>query len=300
MKKNAVLVELENKLEEKLLFLDGAMGTMVQLYKLKEVDYRGERFKNHHKDLKGNNDLLVLTKPEIIYGIHCQYLEAGADIIETNTFNGTVIAQADYGLESVVYELNFEAAKLAKKACYDFEKKTGKKCYVAGAIGPTNKTASLSPDVNNPGYRAVTFDELKKAYKQQALGLLDGGADILLPETTFDTLNLKAALFAISEIEEERNEKLPLMLSVTVTDLSGRTLSGQTVEAFWNSICHSKPLSVGINCALGAKDIHTYIRELSRVSDCYISCYPNAGLPNPLSPTGYDETPESLAYQLGL
>lgn len=300
MKKSALLIELEHTLKEKLLFLDGAMGTMVQLHKLSEVDYRGERFKNHAKDLKGNNDLLVLTKPEVIYTIHKQYLEAGADIIETNTFNGTTIAQADYELSHLAYELNVEAAKLAKKACLDFKKETGKRCFVAGAIGPTNRTASLSPDVNNPGYRAVTYDELKKAYKEQVLGLLDGGVDILLPETTFDTLNLKAALFAISEVEEERGEKLPLMLSVTITDLSGRTLSGQTVEAFWNSVRHSKPLSVGINCALGAKEMHPYIRELARVSDCFVSCYPNAGLPNPLSPTGYDETPESLAYQLGL
>lgn len=300
MKKSALLLELEKTLNEKLLFLDGAMGTMVQLYKLKEGDYRGTRFKDHTRDLKGNNDLLVLTKPEVIYEIHMQYLEAGADIIETNTFNGTTIAQADYDLSDIVYELNVEAAKLAKKACNDFQKKTGKRCYVAGAVGPTNKTASLSPDVSNPGYRAITFDELKKAYKEQVLGLLEGGVDILLPETTFDTLNLKAALFAISEIEEERQEKLPLMLSVTITDLSGRTLSGQTVEAFWNSVRHSKPLSVGINCALGAKEMHFYIRELARVADCFISCYPNAGLPNPLSLTGYDETPESLAYQLGL
>ncbi|MGZ3771071.1 MAG: methionine synthase [Bdellovibrio sp.] len=300
MKKNTVLVELEQKLKEKLLFLDGAMGTMVQLYKLNEADYRGLRFKDHPKDLKGNNDLLVLTKPEIIYEIHRQYLEAGADIIETNTFNGTTIAQADYGLSHIVYEMNVAAARLAKKACTDYQAKTGKKCYVAGAIGPTNKTASLSPDVSNPGYRAITFDELKEAYKQQTLALLEGGVDILLPETTFDTLNLKAALFAISEVEEERKEKLPLMISVTITDLSGRTLSGQTVEAFWNSISHSKPLSVGINCALGAKEMHSYIRDLARVADCFISCYPNAGLPNPLSATGYDETPESLAYQLGL
>lgn len=300
IKKSALLVELENLLKDQLLFLDGAMGTMIQLYKLTEQDYRGDRFINHSRDLKGNNDLLVLTKPQVIYDIHMKYLEAGADLIETNTFNGTTIAQADYGLESLVYELNVEAARIAKKACQDFEKKTGKKSYVAGAIGPTNKTASLSPDVNNPGYRAVTFDELVMAYKEQVLGLLEGGADILLPETTFDTLNLKAALFAISEVELERGEKLPLMLSVTITDLSGRTLSGQTVEAFWNSVRHARPLSVGINCALGAKEMHAYIRDLARVADCAISCYPNAGLPNPLSPTGYDETPESLAYQLGL
>jgi 5-methyltetrahydrofolate--homocysteine methyltransferase len=274
------------------------MGTMVQLFKLKEEDYRGERFKNYHRDLKGNNDLLVLTKPEVIYDIHRQYLKAGADIIETNTFNGTRIAQADYGLEDTVYEMNVAAAKLAKKACADYERETGKKCYVAGALGPTNRTASLSPDVNDPGYRAITYDELKTNYKEQILGLLEGGVDILLPETTFDTLNLKAALFAVSEVELERQEKLPLMISVTITDLSGRTLSGQTVEAFWNSVRHAKPLSVGINCALGAKEMHPYIRELARVADCYISCYPNAGLPNPLSPTGYDQTPESLGFQL--
>lgn len=300
MQKSALLVELEQVLQKKILFLDGAMGTVVQLYKLQEADFRGERFKDHSHDLKGNNDLLVLTKPDVIYEIHMQYLEAGADIIETNTFNSTTISQADYGLSSLAYELNVAAARLAKKACDDHFKKIGRRAYVAGALGPTNKTASLSPDVNNPGFRGVSFDELKTTYKEQALGLLEGGADILLPETTFDTLNLKAALFAISEIEEERGEKLPLMLSVTITDLSGRTLSGQTVEAFWNSVRHSKPLSVGINCALGAKEMHPYIRELARVADCYISCYPNAGLPNPLSPTGYDETPESIAYQLSL
>lgn len=300
MKKSPLLIDLEKVLKEKILFLDGAMGTMVQLHKLSESDYRGERFKDHPQDLKGNNDLLVLTKPEVIESIHRGYLEAGADIIETNTFNGTSIAQTDYGLQDLAYELNFAAAKLARKACDDYERATGKKTYVAGAVGPTNKTASLSPDVNNPAYRAVSYDELKEAYKEQVIGLLDGGADILLPETTFDTLNLKAALFAIAEVEEERQEKLPLMISVTITDLSGRTLSGQTVEAFWNSVRHSKPLSVGINCALGAKEMHPYIRELARVSDCYVSCYPNAGLPNPLSATGYDETPESLAYQLSL
>ncbi|MEN0058331.1 MAG: methionine synthase [Bdellovibrio sp.] len=299
MKKSALLLELEQVLKNRLLFLDGAMGTMVQLYKLQEADYRGERFKNHSKDLKGNNDLLVLTKPEVIYEIHRQYLQAGADIIETNTFNGTSIAQADYELSDIVYELNVAAARLARQACDDHEKETGKRCYVAGAVGPTNKTASLSPDVNNPGYRAVTYEQLKTAYKEQVQGLLDGGADILLPETTFDTLNLKAALFAIAEVEEDRGEKLPLMLSVTITDLSGRTLSGQTVEAFWNSVRHSHPLSVGINCALGAHEMHPYIRELANVADCFISCYPNAGLPNPLSPTGYDETPESLAMHLG-
>ena len=298
MKKSALLLELEQTLKNRFMFIDGAMGTMVQLLKLGEADYRGERFKNHLKDVKGNNDLLVLTKPEVIYDIHLAYLQAGADIIETDTFNGTSIAQLDYGLEDYAFELNKEAAALAKRACDDHFKATGKKCYVAGAIGPTNKTASLSPDVNNPGYRAISFDELKEAYKEQTRGLLAGGAEILLPETTFDTLNLKAALYAIAEIEDEIGEKLPLMISVTITDLSGRTLSGQTVEAFWNSVRHAKPLSVGINCALGAQEMHPYIRELSRVADCAISVYPNAGLPNPLSPTGYDETPESLAYQL--
>jgi 5-methyltetrahydrofolate--homocysteine methyltransferase len=301
MKKHPVLVELESRLKNEVLFLDGAMGTMVQLEKLTEADYRGERFKNHTKDLKGNNDLLVLTKPSVIKKIHRAYLDAGAHIIETNTFNGTSIAQHDYDLSSIAYELNVEAAKLAKDAVREYEAANpGRKAYVAGALGPTNKTASLSPDVNNPGYRAVTFDELVDAYYDQAKGLIDGGSDILLPETTFDTLNLKASLFAIEKLQEERGIRYPLMISVTITDLSGRTLSGQTVEAFWNSIRHAKPLSVGINCALGAREMRPYIAELSRIADCYISCYPNAGLPNPLSPTGYDETPESLAYDLGL
>lgn len=292
--------ELSALLNSRLLFLDGAMGTMVQLYKLQESDYRGTRFARHEKDLKGNNDLLVLTKPEVIYEIHRQYLEAGVDIIETNTFNGTTIAQEDYGLASIVKELNIEAARLAKKACIDYQQKTGRRTFVAGAVGPTNRTASLSPDVNNPGYRAVTFDQLVVAYQEQIEALLEGGADIILVETIFDTLNAKAALFAHATVEAKLNTRIPLMISVTITDLSGRTLSGQTVEAFWNSIRHSRPLSVGINCALGAHEMRPYIEELSRVANCYISCYPNAGLPNPLSPTGYDETPESLAYELGL
>lgn len=298
MKKSAILLELETQLQKKILFLDGAMGTMVQLHKLQEDDYRGERFKEHARDLKGNNDLLVLTKPQVIYDIHRAYLEAGADIIETNTFNGTSVAQSDYQLEHVVYELNVAAAQLACRARDDYFKKTGKKCYVAGAIGPTNKTASISPDVNNPGYRAITFDQLRDSYREQIRALLEGGVDILLPETIFDTLNAKAALFAVAEIEEERGEKLPLMISVTITDLSGRTLSGQTVEAFWNSVKHSRPLSVGINCALGAQEMIPFVAALSKISESYISCYPNAGLPNPLAPTGYDETPVSLAEQL--
>lgn len=274
---------------------------MVQQYKLTENDFRGDRFKNHPKDLKGNNDLLVLTRPEVIREIHIQYLEAGADIIETNTFNGTRISQADYGLEHLVYELNIEAAKLAKFACLDVMKRLPhRKCYVAGALGPTNRTASMSPDVNRPAYRAVTFDQLVENYYEQAKALLEGGADILLPETIFDTLNAKACLYAIDQLQTELGREIPLMISVTITDQSGRTLSGQTVEAFWNSVQHAKPFSVGINCALGADLMAPYVADLARVADCHISCYPNAGLPNPLSPTGYDETPESIAYSLSL
>lgn len=295
----AILKKLRTELQHNLLIMDGAMGTVVQLHKLSEAEYRGERFKNHSCDLKGNNDLLVFTQPHIIKKIHADYLEAGANIIETNTFNGTRIAQKDYELEHIVYEMNVAAARLAKEAVTEhLVKNPNQICYVAGAIGPTNKTASISPDVNNPAYRAVSFDELVENYYEQAKGLIDGGADILLPETTFDTLNLKACLFAIEKLQDDYKTQWPLMLSVTITDLSGRTLTGQTVEAFWNSVSHSKPLSVGINCALGAKEMKPYIQDLSRVADCYISCYPNAGLPNPLSPTGYDETPESIAFQL--
>lgn len=292
MKKHATLIELEKTLQEKILFLDGAMGTMIQTYKLKEEDFRIGHFEDHKGDLKGNNDLLSLTRPDVIYAIHQKYLEGGADIIETNTFSGTRIAQKDYDLEHIVYKLNYESAKLAKKACNDFmAKNPGKKCYVAGALGPTNRTLSLSPDVNNPAFRAVTFDELVENYYEQAKALIEGGADILLPETTFDTLNLKAAIFAIEKYQDEVGVKFPLMLSVTITDASGRTLSGQTTEAFWNSVRHAKPLSVGLNCALGAKEMRPYLEELSKIADCFVSCYPNAGLPNPLSPTGYDETP---------
>lgn len=301
LKISPIEIEIKKRLEKEILFLDGAMGTMVQQYKLQEADFRGDRFKNHSHDLKGNNDLLVLTKPEVIYEIHTQYLEAGCDIIETNTFNGTTIAQADYALEPVVAELNRAAATLAKKACVDFmNQNPGRKCYVAGAIGPTNRTASLSPDVNRPGYRAVTFDELVTAYFEQAENLMLGGADLLLPETVFDTLNLKACLYAIQLLEEKLQKKIPLMISVTITDQSGRTLSGQTVEACWNSIRHANPLSVGINCALGADLMAPYIADLARVAHCHISCYPNAGLPNPLSPTGYDETPHSMATTIAL
>jgi 5-methyltetrahydrofolate--homocysteine methyltransferase len=295
-KKHAVLVELEKTLAEKILFLDGAMGTMIQTYKLQEADFRKNHFENHPKDLKGNNDLLVFTRPEVIKEIHTMYLEAGADIIETNTFSGTRLAQKDYDLEHIVYDLNFKAAKIAKAACAEFmEKNPGRKCYVAGALGPTNRTASLSPDVNNPAFRAVTFDELVENYYEQTKALIEGGVDILLAETVFDTLNLKACIFAIKKYEEETQTKYPLMLSVTITDASGRTLSGQTVEAFYNSVRHAKPLSVGINCALGAKEMRPYIEELSTIAECFVSCYPNAGLPNPLSPTGYDETPLKTA-----
>lgn len=300
MKKHPTLIELEKTLQERILFLDGAMGTMIQTYKLKEEDFRKGHFEDHAGDLKGNNDLLSLTRPDVIYAIHMKYLEGGADIIETNTFSGTKIAQKDYDLEHIVYKLNYESAKLAKKACDDFmAKNPGKKCYVAGALGPTNRTLSLSPDVNNPAFRAVTFDELVQDYYEQTKALIEGGADILLPETTFDTLNLKAAIFAIEKYQEEIQTKLPLMLSVTITDASGRTLSGQTVEAFWNSVRHARPLSVGLNCALGAKEMRPYLEELSNIADCFVSCYPNAGLPNPLSPTGYDETPLMTAKFVG-
>jgi 5-methyltetrahydrofolate--homocysteine methyltransferase len=295
---------LEQLIHERILVLDGAMGSMVQQYKLKEEDYRGIQFKDHPKDLKGNNDLLVLTKPEIIKKIHKDYLIAGADLIETNTFNGTSIAMADYGLEHIVFELNKAAAELAKEACDEVMAEAAargekRECFVAGAVGPTNRTASLSPDVNRPEYRAVTFDELKVAYAEQIAGLIAGGIDTLLIETTFDTLNLKAAIFAYMEFNEANPAKrVPLMLSATITDASGRTLSGQTIEAFWYSIAHAKPFSVGLNCALGAKDMRPYLQALSKIADCAVSCYPNAGLPNPLAPTGYDETPEMLSAEL--
>ncbi len=285
---------LEALSKKRIVFLDGAMGTMIQRHDLGEEDFRGDLFSDHPMDLKGNNDLLSLTRPDIIYEIHRKYFEAGCDIVETNTFSSTSIAQADYGLESRVRALNVESAKLAKKAASDFmEKNPGRDCFVAGALGPTNKTASMSPDVNDPSYRAVSFDQLVEAYREQAEALVEGGVDILLPETTFDTLNLKAAIYAIESFFDARGgERIPVMISVTITDRSGRTLSGQTVEAFWNSVRHAKPFSVGINCALGAEDMRPYIEGLSRIADCRISCYPNAGLPNPLSETGYDETPE--------
>ncbi len=299
LKPSPITSEIKERLKKEILFLDGAMGTMIQRYQLQEADFRKGHFENHPQDLKGNNDLLVLTRPDVIADIHRQYLEAGCDIIETNTFNGTSISQSDYGLQDQAPLINREAARLAKKVCQDFMKQNpARRCYVAGALGPTNRTASLSPDVNRPGYRAVTFDQLADSYYEQARSLLEGGADLLLPETVFDTLNLKACLYAIKKLEEERGEEIPLMISVTITDQSGRTLSGQTVEAFWNSIRHAKPLSVGINCALGADLMAPYIADLGRVANCHISCYPNAGLPNPLSPTGYDETPDGMAQKI--
>lgn len=293
-KDTEISARLEALSEKRIVFLDGAMGTMIQRHSLEEEDFRGDLFSDHPVDLKGNNDLLSLTRPDVIYEIHREYFEAGCDIVETNTFSSTSIAQADYGLENWVRTLNVESAKLAKKAASDFmEKNPGRVCFVAGALGPTNKTASMSPDVNDPSYRAVSFDELVEAYREQTEALVEGGVDILLPETTFDTLNLKAAIYAIESFFDSRGgERIPVMISVTITDRSGRTLSGQTVEAFWNSVRHAKPFSVGINCALGAEDMRPYIEELSQTADCRISCYPNAGLPNPLSETGYDETPE--------
>ncbi|MCH6255255.1 methionine synthase [Puniceicoccaceae bacterium K14] len=293
---SATTQQLRDLLSDRILFLDGAMGTMIQRHKLGEQDFRGDRFADHSIDLKGNNELLVFSRPDIIEGIHTDFLEAGANIIETNTFSGTTIAQADYKLEHVVKDINIEAARLARNAVERYKKKyPNAECYVAGAIGPTNRTASLSPDVNRPEYRAVTFEELKNAYRGQIDALAEGGVDLFFPETTFDTLNLKACIFALEDFFEERGERMPVMLSVTITDASGRTLSGQTVEAFWNSVAHCKPLSVGINCALGSKEMRPYIERLSKISDCYISCYPNAGLPNPLSDTGYDELPDDTS-----
>ena len=289
--------QLYQALNQRILVLDGAMGTMLQRYNFTEEDYRGERFKDWESSLKGNNDLLSLTQPKAIEEVHRKYLEADADIIETNTFSGTTIAMADYHMEELVYELNFESAKIARKVCDEFTAKNpDKPRFVAGSIGPTNRTASLSPDVNDPGFRAITFDQLRIAYKQQAEALLDGGSDILLVETIFDTLNAKAALFAIDEIQEERNIKIPIMVSGTITDASGRTLSGQTAEAFLISISPLNLLSVGLNCALGAKQLTPYLETLSKNSDFFISAYPNAGLPNAFGQ--YDETPEFMAEQI--
>jgi len=283
---------LPGLLAERIVILDGAMGTMIQRYKLGEAEYRGERFKDHVKDLRGNSDLLQLTRPEVIAEIHAQYLEAGADIIETNTFGATTIAQEDYALAEFAREMNVAGARLARAACDRFST-PDKPRFVAGALGPTPRTASISPDVNDPAARNVDFDQLRAAYREQASGLLEGGCDLFLVETIFDTLNAKAAIFALDELMEETGERLPVIVSGTVTDASGRILSGQTVSAFWHSVRHARPLAVGLNCALGAALMRPYIEELAQAaSDTFISCYPNAGLPNPMSETGFDETPE--------
>jgi 5-methyltetrahydrofolate--homocysteine methyltransferase len=284
--------DLPDILSRRIAVLDGAMGTMIQRYKLGEADFRGERFANHSKDLKGNNDLLPLTKPEVVLEIHEQYLAAGADIIETNTFGATSVAQEDYGLPEIAYELNVLAARLARQACERYST-PDKPRFAAGALGPTPRTASISPDVNDPGARNVDFDTLRAAYYEQAKGLLDGGVDLFLVETIFDTLNAKAAIFALDELMEDTGERLPIIISGTVTDASGRILSGQTVGAFWHSVRHARPLAIGLNCALGATLMRPYIEELSKIAgETFISCYPNAGLPNPMSDTGFDETPE--------
>ncbi|VAW24562.1 5-methyltetrahydrofolate--homocysteine methyltransferase [hydrothermal vent metagenome] len=288
---------IQEEIKKRILVLDGAMGTMIQQYKFTEEDYRGEQFKNFHVSVKGNNDMLSLTQPEAIKEIHRKYLEAGADIIETNTFSGTTIAMADYEMEDYVYELNFQSAKIAKEVAQEFTVKNPlKPRFVAGSIGPTNKTASMSPDVNDPGYRAVTFNDLKTAYKQQAEALLDGGADLLLVETVFDTLNAKAALFGIEEIKAARNIDIPIMVSGTITDASGRTLSGQTAEAFLISVSHIPMLSIGFNCALGASQLTPHLEVLAQKSKIPISAHPNAGLPNAFGE--YDETPEQMAQQI--
>ena len=278
-------------LRQRIVIIDGAMGTMIQRLKLTEADFRGTRFADHPKDLKGNNELLVLTRPELIEGIHDAYLAAGADIIETNTFGATSIAQEDYGLAPLARELNVAAARIARKAA-DRHSTPEKPRFVAGALGPTPRTASISPDVNDPGARNVGFDQLRDAYREQAEGLMEGGCDLFLVETIFDTLNAKAAIFALDELMEDSGERLPVIISGTVTDASGRILSGQTVEAFWHSVRHARPLAVGLNCALGAALMRPYIEELARVAgDTFVSCYPNAGLPSPMSETGFDETP---------
>jgi 5-methyltetrahydrofolate--homocysteine methyltransferase len=285
--------DIYTALQKRILVLDGAMGTMLQNYNFSEADYRGDRFKDYPTSLKGNNDLLSLTQPEAIATIHAKYFEAGADIVETNTFSGTSIAMADYNMEHLVYELNYESAKIAKSVADKFTKENPEKPrFVAGSIGPTNKTASLSPDVNRPEYRAITFNDLRISYKEQVEALIDGGVDLLLVETIFDTLNAKAALFAIEEVKEERGIDIPIMVSGTITDASGRTLSGQTVEAFLTSVSHIPLLSVGFNCALGAEQLKPYLQRLSNETEFYTSAHPNAGLPNAFGE--YDETPKEM------
>lgn len=290
--------KIEQLLQDRILFLDGAMGTMIQKHKLSEEQYRGSRFADYEHPLKGNNDLLSITQPNIISQIHLDFLKAGADIIETNTFNSTTVSMADYYMEDLVDELNIVSAQLARAAADEYTAKNpDKPRFVAGSLGPTNKTTSLSPDVNNPGFRAIDFDELVVAYKQQAAALAKGGVDIFLIETVFDTLNCKAAIFAILELKDEQNLDIPIMISGTITDASGRTLSGQTVEAFWYSVSHANPLSIGLNCALGADQMRPFIKELSDKAWCRISAHPNAGLPNEFGE--YDETPESMSAVVG-
>lgn len=289
--------DIREILKHRILVLDGAMGTMIQRYKLEEEDFRKGWFENHPKPLKGNNDLLVLTRPDIIKAIHREYLEAGADILETNTFSGTTIAQADYGLEKYAYDINYHGAKIAKEVCEEFNQKDpSKPRFVAGSIGPTNVTLSISPHVNDPGYRSTTFDKMVTAYEEQVKGLIDGGADVLLIETIFDTLNAKAALFAVQNVQEKLGTKLPIMVSGTITDASGRTLSGQTAEAFLVSVQHADLLTVGLNCALGASTLRPYLQVLKKNAPFAISAHPNAGLPNEMG--HYDETPEMMAAQI--
>lgn len=297
MTRDERITALKSEAAKRILVMDGAFGTMIQSYKLDEAGYRGERYKDWDQDLKGNNDLLVLTQPQIIREIHDAYLEAGADIIETNTFNATSISQSDYGLEGIAYELNLEAARIAREAADAYSEKTPEKPrFVAGAIGPTNRTASISPDVNDPGFRNVTFDELVEAYGEEVRGLIEGGCDTLLIETIFDTLNAKAAGFAIKQIFAEDGAELPIMISGTITDLSGRNLSGQTPEAFWYSVRHLKPFSIGMNCSFGAEQLRPAVADLAEEAEALVSAYPNAGLPNELGE--YDETPEQYAPKL--
>lgn len=294
MTRDERIAKLKSLAGERVLVLDGAMGTMIQGYKLTEADFRGERFARHPVDLKGNNELISLTRPDILQEIHLAYYRAGADFAETNTFGATRIAQADYQLEEAAHEMNVESARIARKAADIAESETpGRVCFVAGVLGPTNRTASISPDVNDPGFRNVSFDLLREAYREATRGLIEGGADTILVETIFDTLNAKAALFAVDEVFEELGFELPVMISGTITDMSGRLLSGQTPEAFWNSVRHVKPFSIGLNCALGAKEMRAHIDTLSRIADTYVSAHPNAGLPNEMGE--YDESPEHMA-----
>lgn len=297
LSESPVFSDLNALFSQRIGVLDGAMGSVLQGYGLEEADFRGDRFADHPSDLKGNNDLLCLTRPDIIQEVHERYFSAGADIVETNTFSSTTIGQADYALESIVTDLNTAAVQCARRAADAAEKATpGRRCFVAGAIGPLNRTLSMSPDVNRPEYRAVTWAQVVEAYTEQVRALIAGGVDALLVETIFDTLNSKAALFAIDTVFEETGTRLPVMISVTITDASGRTLSGQTINAFYHSIRHAKPFSVGINCALGAKEMRPYMEELASIAECYVTCYPNAGLPNAFG--GYDETPEHMAEDL--